>query len=218
MPSASPGLSSHLEFPQESPKSLRGPFFGAPPADLPDVHTVSERNLDRRLQALPVRPVVIDGEAIPTRVGCRKSSDLRAVSADAQPDRSDSKVAPNSERTRRKLDEEFRFSMKVLIPATREPNLGHCLVQHPPRGRGLNQEVQVLGLILTSCVNRGASAADEHGPNARPIEGVGQRFRDLGEARFPGDLQSRFPVLLGRRRSWFTRSRRSVSGSASRSR
>jgi hypothetical protein len=106
--------------------------------------------------------------------------------------------------------------VEVLVAASAETNGCHCVVERLLRGRRLENEVDVFGVINAGRVDRSTSTASKNGSDTCLPKGVRDGDGDGLEARPGGEFQRRFPALRGRRRSRPTRFRSSSSPSASR--
>jgi|SRR5687767_778931 len=207
-----------FELPYESAKSLRRPLAHAPVADLLHLQPVPKGDFDSGAEALPIGPVIEGGQPIPAGIGRRERPDARAVWAQPDSDRPHVEITSDAERSSRKLDEEARLPVKVLIVASFEPDARHGSVDLRLRRSGLNEEVEVFRLVDAARVDRRAGPSRQDRPDARLLESFRNRPSDRGKSRLRTQSQRRFPVLRGLRRSSPTRLRRSSSASASRSR
>lgn len=176
---------------------LANPFDGDP---------VFQRDLDRSVEALPVVPVVERCKPVAAGVRGREQPDSRPGAADSSLDRSHREVATDTQRTRRKLDEETRLRVEILVAPPLKADAGHDLVEASRGGVGLQDEIEVFGEIASRRMDGRAGASGQDRANPRVLQDFGDGSCDLQEAGSRGELQRRFPVLLGLRRSRPTRS------------
>lgn len=141
-------------------------FPRTPARDFPHVDTVPEGDEHRHIEALPVGPVKERGESIAAGVRGRKSPDRSARGGDSLENRLDREVAADPERAWRKLDEERRPRMEILIVAPKETDTRHRLVESRRRRRRLKDEIEILGRVFSRCVNRGTRASRQHRVNS----------------------------------------------------
>lgn len=190
----------------ELEKPLGRALLTAPLADPVDGDPVFQRDLDGSIEALSIVPVVERGKPIAAGVRRREHPDSRPGAADPSFDRSHLEVAPDAQWTRRKLDEETRLRVEVLVAPPLKADAGHHLVQVSRRRVGLKDEIQVFREISALSVNRRAGSSGEDRSNPGVLQDFGYGSGDRLEAGSRGELQRRFPVLLGRRRIRATRS------------
>lgn len=190
----------------------------APRADPVDVDPVSQPDAHSRVEALSIVPVVERCKPIAAGIGRRKQPDRGPGAADSALDWFHCEVAPDPEWAGRKLDEESRRRMEVLVAAPVESNARHHLVEPPLRRLRLKDEVDVFGEIPARRVDCRTGSSGEYCSNSGLLQGFGHGSCDGFNRGFRGELQRRFPVRLGLRRSRPTRSWSCFSPSVSRSR
>ena len=107
---------------------------------------------------------MIEGrKAIATGVGRRKS--LQTDASNPVGDRPDVDVRPDSKRPGRKLDEELRARMLVMVAISPEVDGAHRDIQLLTCRRRLEDEVEIEGLVLAGAVQGGARSSGEDCPD-----------------------------------------------------
>jgi hypothetical protein len=117
-------------------------------------------------------------EAVAAGVRGGKKPNHRPGDADPPFDCSHRDIPSDPERAGWKLDEESGLSMEVLVPSPAKTNTRHRLVELGLGGRGLKNEIDVLGLISARRVDRRACAPGEHRADARLFQDSGNGLRD----------------------------------------
>jgi hypothetical protein len=163
---------------EELLKPLGRTLSTAPLADFVDGDPVFQPDLNGGIEALPIVPVVERCKSIAARIRRRKKSDSGPGSADSSFDRPYCEVTPDPERTGRKLDEEARLRVEILVAAPVEADAGHHLIEMMLRRFGLEDEIQVFREISALSVNRRAGTAGEYRSDPGSLQDFGDGARD----------------------------------------
>jgi hypothetical protein len=200
-------------------KPLGRTLSTAPLSDLVDVDPVSQPDSYGSIEALSIVPVIEPREPIAAGIRRReKPYSGGPTAADFSFDWSHREIAADPEWAGRKFDEEACLRVEILVAAPMETNAGHHLVELTLSRFGLKDEIQVFGEITARCVDCRAGTSGEYRSNPGALQDFGHGSRDDWKRGFRCELQRRFPVRLGLRRSRPTRSWSCFSPSVSRSR